>query len=679
MRKAKWILSGLAAFLIALVVAAYAIIASYPVEEIKTLLQAEVKKTTGRDLTIAGKVEMEVSFSPSIVMEDITFANAEWASEPNMVTMKRFEVEVELWPLLSGEIAIKRLVMVEPVIQIETDAEGRGNWEAPGIAGGEDTQAGDLGVLPSFDALAIEQGRLVLRDQASGITQTIVLESLEGSAQDLASPLTASIKGSVDEIPFDLAIELGSIAKLVSGEAFPLSADGTLAGAQAAIKGTLAPKFDGQMDLDIALSGASFADLNKAFAIGLPAEGAYDLKLDISQAGADQLNINSLNLKIANSDLSGTAAVDLAGERPRVTGAFASQRFAVADFFGPSTSTDQGLLPSDPIPIEFLTAADMNLTISVGELALRATTITQAQTTFVVENGLLKIDPMSFNYSGGSFAGRLSIDGNQSPPAVAIAFTGKSLDMAQLLTPEWQGRGDLEVDVSGRGQSWKEVGASLNGTTELSAAGGRLDNKLLAIVSASLIDLMGPLLGGESSVAVNCAIARFNWSDGIGVSNGSSLDTSSFTSTANGTISLKSETLDLYVDTWTKTVALAALAVPIHLTGPILNPSAAPDPAGTAKGLAKTVGLIVFPPAGIAAIIADKNANQTGGNACVAAVEQVDAGGGPQTVFDDIWSGAGDAADSVGDAVEGAAEGAGEVLEDTGDAIEEGIQDLFGN
>ena len=46
-----------------------------------------------------------------------------------MVRLKVLEIEVKLFPLLFGNIQVKRLILVEPDILLETDRKGRGNWE----------------------------------------------------------------------------------------------------------------------------------------------------------------------------------------------------------------------------------------------------------------------------------------------------------------------------------------------------------------------------------------------------------------------------------------------------------------------------------------------------------------------------------------------------------------------
>jgi uncharacterized protein involved in outer membrane biogenesis len=51
-----------------------------------------------------------------------------------LATAKQVAVQLHLLPLLSGRYEVTRLELVEPVIALATDAEGRGNWEFDTVA-----------------------------------------------------------------------------------------------------------------------------------------------------------------------------------------------------------------------------------------------------------------------------------------------------------------------------------------------------------------------------------------------------------------------------------------------------------------------------------------------------------------------------------------------------------------
>ena len=87
---------------------------------------------------MAGDIRLDIGFRPALVVEDVSFQNADWGSRPEMVMVKRFEVRVALIPLIGGDIRIKRLILVEPDILIETNAAGESNLKFEKRPGAEE-------------------------------------------------------------------------------------------------------------------------------------------------------------------------------------------------------------------------------------------------------------------------------------------------------------------------------------------------------------------------------------------------------------------------------------------------------------------------------------------------------------------------------------------------------------
>lgn len=129
MRILRYVLIGLGAVLLLAVAAVAVFLATFDAEDYKPRIEAAARDATGRELTLAGPIRLKPSLRPTLEVKDATFANAEWGSRPAMARLAAMEVALAVLPLLRGEIAIERLVLVEPDILLETDAEGRGNWE----------------------------------------------------------------------------------------------------------------------------------------------------------------------------------------------------------------------------------------------------------------------------------------------------------------------------------------------------------------------------------------------------------------------------------------------------------------------------------------------------------------------------------------------------------------------
>ena len=88
-----------------------------------------MKRATGRDLALNGKIGLKPSLWPTIQAADVAFSNPPGFSRPQMATLQGMELQLALLPLLSSRIEIDRLVLIHPDILLETDAAGQPNWQ----------------------------------------------------------------------------------------------------------------------------------------------------------------------------------------------------------------------------------------------------------------------------------------------------------------------------------------------------------------------------------------------------------------------------------------------------------------------------------------------------------------------------------------------------------------------
>ncbi len=79
------VLSGVFVLAVGMVVAGVAVLKSLDFNEYRGLIAEQAKAATGRDLTIQGELNIEISMNPAIAVEGFTFDNAPWGTRPEMV------------------------------------------------------------------------------------------------------------------------------------------------------------------------------------------------------------------------------------------------------------------------------------------------------------------------------------------------------------------------------------------------------------------------------------------------------------------------------------------------------------------------------------------------------------------------------------------------------------------
>lgn len=257
-------LVGIAIVLVAVVaVTAYGILTGYDYNALKPQIAQAVQEATGRELTLGGDLELEVGLTPMLVVENVSIHNVVWGSRPDFVTVERLEVQVALLPLLKKHIEIKRLLLVEPSILIETDASGRSNLAftpsqqaAKSRAESETAGTGPLSGL-IINELQIAKGHLTYSHGQSGKTYEVALDSLHASTTGPENDVQLDLEGVYDGVPFDVVGSLGSMAAWTTPDTgWPVSLT--------AQTRALSLSLDGIMQLPVTQQGGDFASAARA-------------------------------------------------------------------------------------------------------------------------------------------------------------------------------------------------------------------------------------------------------------------------------------------------------------------------------------------------------------------------------------------------------------------------------
>jgi len=331
--------------------------ALFDADALKTRLADAVRRSTGRELVIAGPVGLTWSLIPTVAVSDVSLSNPSGMSRPAMARMTRVEARVALLPLLSRRIEVRGINLVEPDILLERDAAGRPNWTFTPVAPPQATPApqGAAGshMQVSVDAIRIRDGRVGWRQGAEAFTLT--MPTFAAVAAGPGAPVALSGTLAVQGLGLELKGTTGPLATIDAGT-WPLQAALEGSGLQGRVDGTVGP--EGVMALS-----ASMADLAVlAPVLGRAPPPLRDMQLsarltpagvsDIQgQAGAADLSAWLPGLRLTRMALSAPAmaqpvrftAEGLAGTAPVALAA--------------NAGTLAALLGGGPVPVQVLLTA----------------------------------------------------------------------------------------------------------------------------------------------------------------------------------------------------------------------------------------------------------------------------------------------------------------------------------
>ncbi len=187
-------------------------------------IETAVSEATGREFRINGEFEVKVLPSPFVRMENVTLANAPWASGDNMLEVGHLSVELGLWSLLFQPIVVRDFQLRDVTVLAEANADEEFNWDiAPPDEAEPEEEAGDS----SSDELPVELRnveisniRVVYRqpeaDDLVAVINELTMTENESGGQNIAgsgqlSELAFMVSGNVDDTDTEIEGTIGDV------------------------------------------------------------------------------------------------------------------------------------------------------------------------------------------------------------------------------------------------------------------------------------------------------------------------------------------------------------------------------------------------------------------------------------------------------------------------------------
>lgn len=205
----------------------------FDANEYRAYVAEQLRSVTGREVNLRGPASLALGLRPAVTAEDVVLGNVPGGSRPEMLRIRRLEAEVELLPLIfSRQVKVHRLTLVGADLLLETDAQGRGNWligaapsTAPAAPQAQPPQPaasvppGAPRSLPEIADFSIRESVVAFFDRAANNRVTLQLE--RARVRDAAgdSPIRVEANGRLQDMPFDLDGQFGSLAALLANAA----------------------------------------------------------------------------------------------------------------------------------------------------------------------------------------------------------------------------------------------------------------------------------------------------------------------------------------------------------------------------------------------------------------------------------------------------------------------------
>jgi len=524
-------------------------------------LTTQVEENTGRNFVV-GEAALELSLNPEIELKHVSLSNAEWGSRKQMVVAESLVVKLNLLALFFGEILFDEIRFVAPAIHLETNAQGRGNWDFLDVR---------LPIM-SVDHIQVNKGQVSYQDGMTGrktdlnIDHLNLQKLLESDLQDIEikakyldhsvkiNGRTGSLKSWFKNLPFILDISINS------------------ADAQVSVKGEINQpiNFKG-LNIKINIEAESLSSFSWLADLNFPPVGPVALNAWLS----DQKNgykLDGFSVDICGSNVSGPVEIITTKPQPMVTAKLTASDFDTADFKddvnGDMTqnseagSQDQAkqddpfpLFSSKALPLGALKHVDADISLSAKHSTMFAIPVHNLNLKLLLENGSLKIRPITAEVANGSIRADLVINASSQPAKFTAKFLADQVELGELLKSLSGkahldgGKTDVEIAINGQGGTMKELVSTLNGHVSSVTGKGQI-NYDLSLAGENLIfnifKKMNPLKEKQETTNLDCMVARFDIEDGIAtIDKGLAYESESLKILGNGTIDLNSEKINI--------------------------------------------------------------------------------------------------------------------------------------
>lgn len=564
---------------------------------------AQASRFLDRDVLI-GDGSVQWGRVTRIELRDVTVANVDWAAAEHFLEAKKLAFDIELWPLLWGEVKLPRLALEEPRLHLERNADGAVNWsfgaqpvvnEVAATAAPEERDE-----MPAINHVELSDGRLQFRDDTKKLSIDGVLSLAIGEASG-AEEVHFEGEGTLEEKPIAVDFSGGSFRELKESDApYPLSLTVDFGKTRMKVAGTMQDPIAVEgTDLKLSLQGPDLAEVFPLLGVPAPPTPPYKLSGQLLRQG-DVWAFRKFVGTIGDSDIAGTVKIDYGPERPNLEADLVSKLLDFDDLgplvgATPDTAGDEAasaeqkklaaeteakdnLFPDLPLNLDKLKVMDMDVTLNAGKVRSESyLAVTSLKGRVKIENGKAVLEPLELGLARGLVSGRIELDAKPQPASVAADLRLSQLDLATFFqqTPYFDatdGRIDGHVALAGHGRSLADVMGSADGDLRLAMRGGSISWLLVELIGLDLGQALILYVTEDNQIPINCTAGKLDFADGVATFAPVVVDTSDSVLYFSGETDLKAQTVLMQVEADAKDFSLLDIDMPLLVEGKIRDP-----------------------------------------------------------------------------------------------------------
>lgn len=543
----------------------------------KPLITEQVKKTTGRQLTIDG--DLSWSFFPVIGVKvgHATLYNLPQFSQKVFAEIDHATVAVKLLPLLSSQIESSGVVLKGMKLNLIKNADGKTNWEDLT----KKTSAPSVPVTPKSS------------EELGGAAVGLVVSALDISNSSVTWD-DKQAKNYFDVDNFELHAKDINLKN-----AFPFSTQFNVASKNPALAGQISLKSEILLNVDNQIFQLNDTDL-KANLNNVDIRIRGNIEANMAK---QTLLLNDFTGQIANMSVFGKMNVTDFISQPVAKGKVEIKPVDFKAWLQAVGQKADNLLEMKNLSgtMSFTASSAKNINaqgrLSVDTLQAAKIKMTDVNVEIKFQNSVLQLSPVTAKLYQGDLYGQAKVDLNGVMPLLSMQAKLSDIQAEPLLQDlggesdkiKFSGKGNVDLKMISAGKDADTILKNLSGSGSLNFADGELKGVDLGYMVDSAVALakQQPVASSDTKkTSFGSLTGTIVIQNGVVTNNDLHFDAPRFDSTGKGDINLVSQTIDYSLQTKVKKISadrkdnlldLYGMSIPIRITGSLSDPKVGLD------------------------------------------------------------------------------------------------------
>ena len=446
-----------------------------PADAVREAVKAEIRAVTGLDPVLRGGASVSLFPTGTVSFDDVSLGDNRTGAPA--LTAEHVVARLRFFPFLTGRIEIADVSLVRPTIAIIFNADRSSNW-----SGHIETLARNLkpspGRISSFSEIRIEDGTVILRDEAYKIVETLTNVEFALAWPSISRSFAATGRLAWHHEPIDATISFTDFVAALQGDRSGLKL--RLAGApfKFAFDGYISHRPTLKMEGTLAADTASLRDTLRWAGQQPPPGGGFGrfaLKAQTNVVGGT-IGLSGVNVELDGNTGEGVLTFD---GRQTLQGTLAAEGLDLTPYVSTVrllTSGERGW-DGKPISLDGLDGIDLDLRLSAARVNVANARLGRTAVTANLRGGNLTVAVGESQAFGGVVKGTFGLAKSPAGADFKAQLQFSNVDLEQCLGEMFgikrlEGKGNLGFAIDSSGSSVYDLTKALDGTASLSSRKG---------------------------------------------------------------------------------------------------------------------------------------------------------------------------------------------------------------